>query len=182
MTEKEATVFIIDLGRSMGKTNNGRSESDLQWSMRWVWDKLTTVVAASRKTLNVGVIGLRTDATKHLLRDEEGYENISLISRLDPLTMDSLRTIQASIRPSSSATGDAVSAIVIGIEMINDFTKKLKYKRQIYLVTDAEGPIDGDEIDEIAKKINESNIELTILSVYRHHQLGYADFLKWCGF
>jgi len=163
MTEKEATIFIVDLGESMGTANNGRTESDLDWSMRWVWDKLTTVVAASRKTLNVGVLGLRTDDTRHALQDEEGYENITIIQDLGPLTMNGMRKIQESINPSETSTGDAISAIVIAIEIINNFTKQLKYKRQIFLVTDGQGPIDGDEIDEIAKKLTESGIELTVL-------------------
>ena len=45
MTEKEATIFIIDVGQSMGRKNQGRLESDLDWAMRYVWDKITTAVS-----------------------------------------------------------------------------------------------------------------------------------------
>lgn len=44
MTEKEATVYIVDLGKSMNQKHNGRDETDLAWSMRYVWDKITTTV------------------------------------------------------------------------------------------------------------------------------------------
>jgi ATP-dependent DNA helicase 2 subunit 2 len=44
MTEKEATIFIIDVGQSMGKKSNGRLESNLEWAMKYVWDKITTAV------------------------------------------------------------------------------------------------------------------------------------------
>ena len=44
MSDKEATVYIVDTGRSMGKQNNGRRETDLEYSMRYVWDKITTTV------------------------------------------------------------------------------------------------------------------------------------------
>lgn len=163
MAEKEATVFILDLGSSMAKIHNGRSESDLDWSMRYVWDKITDIVAASRKTLCVGVLGLRTDETNNKLQDDDGYENISVLQELEPMTMESLRTLQNSIALSKTLSGDAISAIVLAVDMIDTFTKKLKWKRKIVLVTDGQGPMDGDDIKDIAKKMNDSGIELTVL-------------------
>lgn len=79
MAEKEATVYIVDVGQSMGERRQGRSVTDLQWSMRYVWDRITATVrlleqtdsytladmdvqvATGRKTAMVGVLGLRTD-------------------------------------------------------------------------------------------------------------------------
>jgi ATP-dependent DNA helicase 2 subunit 2 len=163
MTEKEATIFIVDLGQSMSYCNNGRTESDLDWSMRYVWDKISTVVAASRKTLYVGVLGLRTAETNHAMSGEEGYENISILQPLEPMTVGSLKKLRGLVRCSDVDIGDAISAVVIAVEMIVGFTKKLKYKRQIYLVTDGLSPIDGDDFENISSKINESEIELTVL-------------------
>jgi ATP-dependent DNA helicase 2 subunit 2 len=45
MAEKEATVYIIDVGKAMKQHNNGRDISDLDWAMRYVWDKITTTVS-----------------------------------------------------------------------------------------------------------------------------------------
>ena len=54
MADKEATVFVIDVGKSMGTKHNGRDESDLDWSLRYIWDKITsTVRVPRRKRLNV---------------------------------------------------------------------------------------------------------------------------------
>lgn len=82
MADKEATVYIVDVGRSMGERRNGRSETDLEWCMKYVWDKITAQVqrthdadpeailtlllqvATGRKTLLQGVIGLRTDGKR----------------------------------------------------------------------------------------------------------------------
>lgn len=79
MADKEATVYIIDVGKSMGECRNGRSISDLDWVMKYVWDRITTTVqsirdgterdmklmmaqvATGRKTSTIGVVGLRTD-------------------------------------------------------------------------------------------------------------------------
>ena len=57
MAGKEATVFIVDCGRSMGKHGEGRQQSNLDWSLQYVWDKITTTVATGRKTALVGVVG-----------------------------------------------------------------------------------------------------------------------------
>lgn len=44
MADKEATVYIVDVGQSMGEKRNGRTESDLDWAMRYVWDRITSTV------------------------------------------------------------------------------------------------------------------------------------------
>jgi ATP-dependent DNA helicase 2 subunit 2 len=44
MADKEATVFVIDMGASMGRHNQGRELNDLEWSMQYVWDKITAKV------------------------------------------------------------------------------------------------------------------------------------------
>ncbi|RBR25821.1 uncharacterized protein FIESC28_01314 [Fusarium coffeatum] len=165
MAEKEATIFILDLGSTMAQTHSGRSQSDLDWSMQYVWDKITDIVAANRKTLCVGVVGLRTDETDNKLQDDDGYENISVLQEMGPMTMSSLRDLQSLVKPSNTWAGDAVSAIVIAVDMMDTFTKKLKWNRKIFLITDGQGPIDADDLSDISKKMNDSNIQLTILGV-----------------
>lgn len=48
MAEKEATVFIIDLGQTMGQKHQGRKQSDLDWAMTYVWEKITSIVMTER--------------------------------------------------------------------------------------------------------------------------------------
>ncbi|KAI0528068.1 Ku70/Ku80 N-terminal alpha/beta domain-containing protein [Xylaria bambusicola] len=169
MADKEATIYLLDLGSSMADCHNGRTESDLDWSMRYVWDKISTTVAASRKTWNVGVIGVKTDETDNPLDSQEGggegYEHISVLQELGPMTMGSLTTLRDRVKASDTQTGDAISAIVLAVEMIEKFTKKLKYNRRIILVTDGEAPMDNSDIDDIAEKIKRSGIQLTVLGV-----------------
>lgn len=45
MASKEATVYIVDVGASMGKKRHGREVTDLEWAMEYVWDKITTTVS-----------------------------------------------------------------------------------------------------------------------------------------
>ena len=44
MADKEATVYVVDVGSSMGIKRNERKESDLDWAMNYVWEKLTSTV------------------------------------------------------------------------------------------------------------------------------------------
>jgi hypothetical protein len=47
MADKEATVYIIDVGKSMGERRHGRLITDLEWAMQYVWDKITTTVCGT---------------------------------------------------------------------------------------------------------------------------------------
>jgi len=165
MADKEATVYVVDLGESMADCHNGRDESDLDFGMRYVWDKISTTVAASRKTWTVGVVGINTDDTDNPqdTKGLDGYEHISVLQGLGPMTMGSLRELRSSIRPSNCYGGDAISGVVVALTMIEEFTKKLKYTRRIILVTNGESPIDEDSSSDVADRLNASNIELVVM-------------------
>lgn len=167
MADKEATVYIVDMGRSMGEKRNGRKESDLEWAMTYVWEKITTTVATDRKTATLGVIGLRTDQTSNELDEDESFENISVLQDISQLLLPGLKRLRQRVKVSNTTKGDAISAIVIAIQMINKSTKKLKYKRKIVLVTDGRGSLDADphSIAEIAKKVKADDMELVMLGV-----------------
>ena len=167
MAEKEATVYIVDMGRSLGEKRNGRKESDLDWAMNYVWEKITSTVATERKTATLGFVGLRTDSTKNELSSEESFEHICVLQEIGQLLLPGLKQLREKIEVSGTDEGDAISAIVIAIQMITKYTKKLKYRRKIVLVTDGRGSLDADPdgIEEISKKIKADDMELVILGV-----------------
>jgi ATP-dependent DNA helicase 2 subunit 2 len=98
--------------------------------------------------------------------------------------MPDIRRLRDAIKPSQTNRGDgrcplalsldfsyaylllAISSVVIAIQMINTYTKKLKYKRKIVLVTNGTGPINNEQLDEIQKKIQDDGIELIVLYVF----------------
>lgn len=47
--------------------------------------------------------------------------------------------------------------------MIIKYCKKLKYRRKIILVTNGRGWMDADDVADIAKKINQDEMELVVL-------------------
>ena len=44
MADKEATVYIVDVGKSSKGMRHGRSESDLEYAMKYVWERITNTV------------------------------------------------------------------------------------------------------------------------------------------
>lgn len=166
MADKEATVYIVDLGASMAKTHGGRSVSDLDWAMQYVWDKICATVAASRKTWKVGVLGLRTDETRNAQQDDEGYDHIAVLHDIDAMSLAAMRSVGAQIQPSRTVDGDAVSAIIVAVMMITAAAPaRLKFHRKIVLVTDGRGAVDEDDLDDIARRINELGIQLVVMYV-----------------
>jgi ATP-dependent DNA helicase 2 subunit 2 len=175
MTDKEATVYCIDLGKSMGKTKNGRDKSDLDWAMTYVWDKVTSIMAMGRKTTYQAIVAFKTDETNNELADD-GFDNISVLQELAALSLNDLQRLRHLIQPSHTDGGDAISAVVVAIQMIAKHCKKLKYKRRVILVTNGSSPIDADDMDEIVSKLQEDNIELVILGVdFDDEEYGFKE-------
>ncbi|KAL9121537.1 MAG: hypothetical protein Q9187_001908 [Circinaria calcarea] len=165
MADKEATVYIVDVGSSMGKKHIGRVQTDFEWAMTYVWDKITSTVATERKTTTLGVIGLRTDGTTNELSSEAAFHHISVKQEIAQILLPDLQRLRQVIQLSNTDEGDAISAIVVAIQMIERYCKKLKYRRRIVLVTNGSGAIDGDDNSEITKKIMEDAIELVVIGV-----------------
>ncbi|KAJ5891195.1 ATP-dependent DNA helicase II subunit 2 [Penicillium subrubescens] len=163
MADKEATVYIVDVGKSMGERRHGRSVTDLEWAMKYVWDRITATVATGRKTATIGVVALRSDETSNELREDTSFSKISVLRNLGQFLMADIRQLREAIKPSQTNKGDAVSSVVVAIQMINTYTKKLKYKRRIVLVTNGTGHMNNEGLDEIQRKIQDDGIELVVL-------------------
>jgi ATP-dependent DNA helicase 2 subunit 2 len=79
------------------------------------------------------------------------------------ITMTTMRKSRTRLVPSNTDKGDAISAIVLAVQMIVTVCKKLKYLRKIVLVTNGTGAMDPDDVAAIADKLKEDDIQLIIL-------------------
>ncbi|KAL9087556.1 MAG: hypothetical protein Q9159_003572 [Coniocarpon cinnabarinum] len=163
MANKECTIFIVDVGESTGQKRHGRDQSDLDWSMQYVWDKLAGIISTGRKTLYTSVIGLRTNGTDHNGPTEEDYENISVFKYPSQMLLPDVRNLIKQLTPSDTDDGDAISAIIIAIQLIAEQCKQLKYKKQIIMTTNCTGTVEADQLGDIAQKLQDDGIELTVL-------------------
>jgi ATP-dependent DNA helicase 2 subunit 2 len=59
----------------------------------------------------------------------------------------------------------AISALVVAVDLLMKYCKKLKYIKNIILITDAQGDVNWDGSEDIAQQINELSINLSILYV-----------------
>lgn len=163
------SVFIVDLGVSMGDCHSGRVESDLDYGMRYVWDKIAKIMATDRSTLQIGVIGFRTDETNNPISENgHEYDNISVLKPIGVMKMDDLGLLRPKIKPSETESGDALSAIILAVHMIDKATtlktgKPGKYGRKIFLLTNGQGRTEDEDIESTAEKINETGIELKVM-------------------
>ncbi|RMD40818.1 hypothetical protein DV735_g4309, partial [Chaetothyriales sp. CBS 134920] len=161
MADKEATVYVVDVSKSMGKSHHGREQSDLDWALTYVWDKITTTVATGRKTAQVGVIGLGTDETENEMMADEAYNHISVLTPIQQILLPELQRLAKVLKPSKTDKRDALSAIIIAVDVIMKHCKHLKFKKKIVLVTNGRGRIeDAEDIESTAQQIKDNGIEL----------------------
>ena len=109
MADKEATIYIVDVGKSMGSKHQGRQQNDLDWALNYVWDRMTSIMALDRKTTLQGVIALRSDGTSNELGEEESYYNLSVLQPLSQVLLPDLRRLGTELVPSSTDDGDGAS-------------------------------------------------------------------------
>ena len=103
--------------------------------------------------------------TENSMQDEENYDHIFEFQSLKQTLMPDIRGLRGLLQPSATEEGDAVSAVVIAIQMIRAHCKELKYNRKIVLVTNARGRVDGDENEAIGAEMRDEGIEFTVIGV-----------------
>lgn len=52
-------MYILDMGQTMGKKRHGRDQTDLDWALEYVWDKITTTVSQCSFGDLVRILGVR---------------------------------------------------------------------------------------------------------------------------
>jgi ATP-dependent DNA helicase 2 subunit 2 len=57
----------------------------------------------------------------------------------------------------------AMSALIVGLDLIMKYCRHLKYIKNIILITDGRGVTDWSQVDDIAEQINREHIKLSIL-------------------
>jgi hypothetical protein len=67
MADKEVNFFIVDLGQAMGEKYHGRKQTDLEYCLPIVWDKIGQIVATGRKLNQVAFMGLGTNGLATLI-------------------------------------------------------------------------------------------------------------------
>ncbi|KAG5519625.1 hypothetical protein PMAC_001780 [Pneumocystis sp. 'macacae'] len=179
MANKEVTVFVIDLGRQMGDFQEGREQSDLEWALSYFWDKISSKIFSGRKTDYVGVIGFKTDETNNDMEDDEFYKNISVLCPIQQMTIKQIKELKKQLVPSNTNVGDAISGIIIGIDLISKYCGNLKYIKNLILITNGMSHMDFSDAEKIAYQIKHMSINISIFGIdFDNHSYGYKEDFK----
>ncbi|BFZ63743.1 ATP-dependent DNA helicase yku80 [Saitoella coloradoensis] len=172
----DVTVFVIDIGPSMAEKGTGRSLSNLDWSLKYVWDKIGAKMLTGRKGEVAGVVGFRTDGTDNVLGKDDAYKHITVLSPIVQMSTPNIQQLKASLVPSNTDEGDAISALVIGIDMIGNYCGTRRGKKELILITDGKGVNDFDSVSSIAGQIDSSGIELSVLGAdFDDEEYGFKE-------
>jgi hypothetical protein len=85
-----------------------------------------------------------------------------VLQPLDVPTLDMVRGL-SKIR-CDEEEGDFLDAIIVGVQLIHARTQKKKYKKRIYLITDAANQVrDYEQCQQIVDRMKELEIELYVM-------------------
>ncbi|KAI0725997.1 SPOC like C-terminal domain-containing protein [Fomitopsis betulina] len=170
-------MFIIDVAPSMGKMRpleitdpqSGESEvvemTNLQWSLQFVMLKIQEMIYHGRKTDQCGVILFGSEETDNIINEEHGgYENVKEYIPIGQPNAGTLAKLQA-LEPSTTH-GDPIDALIVGVETQNRYlaTKKT-WTRKAVLLTDGENPIELEDWEATAEKMNTFDVSLSVIGI-----------------
>ncbi|KAL2315645.1 hypothetical protein POMI540_1105 [Schizosaccharomyces pombe] len=179
MSDKECTVFVLDLGKDMGTCHHGRSHSDLEWTLSYFHDELSHKFLANRKTDVVGIVGYKCDDTKNDLAEQEAYWNISVLYPIQTALFSKLQSVSQTLKPSNTMQGDLISAIVVSFDLMARHCKKNKWKKKMIVLTAARGIIDFSDYIGIAEQLLQHDVFLGVYGVdFDQEDINYSEPLK----
>ncbi|KTW32816.1 uncharacterized protein T551_00301 [Pneumocystis jirovecii RU7] len=179
MANKEVTVFVIDLGHQMGDFQEGREQCDLEWALSYFWDKISSKIFSGRKTDCVGVIGFKTNETNNDMEDDEFYKNISVLCPIQQITIKQIKELKKQLVPSNTNIGDAISGIIIGIDLISKYCGNLKYIKNLILITNGMSYMDFSDSEKIAYQVKHMSINISIFGIdFDSYSYGYKEDFK----
>ena len=116
--------------------------------------------------LGIGLVG--TEGTDNMVHDEMGegeYEHVSVVKQVAKATFSSLAALDAAA--CSGASGDLIDGVVVAVDAVTKFVRKLKFGKRVILVTDGSSYVDSDAdgLDQIAEGMAAEGIRFTVLGV-----------------
>ncbi|KAJ3055533.1 X-ray repair cross-complementing protein 5 [Rhizophlyctis rosea] len=171
MAEKEATVYILDVSPQMRATKDADGKTPQDRACAALFKMLNAKLITGRKTDVVALLLVGTAETKNILaEDEQGYQNISAYesARADEdalLYMADLDMIRFVYDGASKdeAAGDVFEGMIIAIQMLDKHCRHLKWKKKIYLFTNAENYMNDEGREDVVSKVKDMGVSMNII-------------------
>ncbi|CAH2351821.1 hypothetical protein CLIB1423_04S06722 [[Candida] railenensis] len=151
MADKEITTFVVDISSSMGVSSSpaSRELSDLDLGLKYLFDVASAKAIRGRKTDFISVIAVHSPETENPYSSDDSFQNIEIVSkRIAPISYVDLKNIHSKLQPnpvpnseySENQLGDVFEGLVLAVSLLKD-TSKLKFNRNIVLITNGESSI-----------------------------------------
>ncbi|KAI7815728.1 SPOC like C-terminal domain-containing protein, partial [Gamsiella multidivaricata] len=166
MASKEATIYILDVGPTMKAKREGSTVSRHEETKKVLLKLLANKVHMNRKTVYVSVVLVGSDITNNDLAsvDENGadYQFVDVLQPLGVATLDLMKGVQNDVKLGETM-GDCMDGLIVALDMMTKFCKKLKYEKRIYILTDACAEINVEGVEQITSALNDDNVQLNVI-------------------
>ncbi|EPZ30967.1 Ku70/Ku80 beta-barrel domain-containing protein [Rozella allomycis CSF55] len=123
----------------------------------------------ARKSDQLALILTGTNETDNdLAEDSSSYQNIVVAKEFQSIDMSFIRYINDPNLELGNQEADCIDAIVVATDMLIKKTKGKKFTRKIYLLTDANGPVNMDGFTDIVGEMKALEIQLTVIGFGFH--------------
>ncbi|CAJ0761445.1 21496_t:CDS:10 [Entrophospora sp. SA101] len=159
MADKKATVYIIDVSPTMWhvKRDDGRTALELaKQALLRLLEAKAHVMAGLKSDLTSLIVCGADETDNDLYNGSEAYKNISVLYPISQPLISILRTVNDKLTR-GNVQADALNAITLASNMINQHCRQLKYTKKIYLLTDGESPMNFDDPYSDLKRENKSD-------------------------
>ncbi|KAF9911035.1 ATP-dependent DNA helicase II subunit 2 [Linnemannia zychae] len=166
MASKEATIYILDVGPSLKTKREGSDVSRLEETKRVLLKLLANKVHMNRKTVYVSVILVGSDVTNNDLAtsDDDGaeYQHVDVLQPLGVATLDLMKGVQNDVELGETA-GDCMDGLIVALDMMTKFCKKLKYEKKVFILTDSYSEMNTDGSEQITTALHDDNVQLNVI-------------------
>ncbi|KAF9433138.1 ATP-dependent DNA helicase II subunit 2 [Entomortierella beljakovae] len=166
MASKEATIYILDVGPTMKTKREGQSMSRHEETKDVLLKLLANKVHMNRKTVYVSVILVGSDITNNDLAsvDENGadYQFVDVLQPLGVARLDLMKGIQDDVKLGETM-GDYMDGLIVALDMMTKFCKKLKYEKKIYILTDAFAEINREGVEQVMSALSDDGVQLNVI-------------------
>ncbi|KAK9762546.1 ATP-dependent DNA helicase yku80, variant 2 [Basidiobolus ranarum] len=159
---KEITVYILEVGPSMWEPNELGKPTYLAKASEILELMLHPKLSHVKKSEEFALVLFGTDETRNDLALNDEYQHVTVIRKPRNIDLNLLLCATTEL-PKGNAEADALDALIVGIDLIEQHCGQRKFTKRIVLITGAEVPINFSDAEEVSKQITEDGIELNII-------------------
>ena len=167
--QKEATVLILDVGKTMEHDNNEEGDS-FQSALKAITLLVRDVLVEKPNTALVSLVLVGTKASNNRLHSEEGggYEHVSVVYELANPSLELMRFVTETsahdlLHNIGGASGDFVDALIVALDMLTVKAEGKAYTKKVFLVTDGGSKSNFQCLDSVVEKFNALDCSLNIV-------------------